>query len=148
MEAARYEQLMEDLIEGPYWIIDILPEQVPANAPGQYFAVDEYFRKPERLAGLHRTFAELLLRVNCYHDMAVSFDDCETWEINPDPEDFVRNLIELSGFRYMRAVFEKEGAMAEIQPDDTYITLYDPDEKLLELVRELAGASGLFVWRP
>lgn len=35
----------------------------------------------------------------------------------------------------------------EIKSDcDHYMTLYNPDEELLELVRQCAGAEGLFVW--
>jgi len=32
------------------------------------------------------------------------------------------------------------------EPDDTHMTLFNPDENLLEMVRSLATAEGLFVW--
>ena len=35
----RFDDMMGELLEGPYWIVDILPEQVPADAAWQYFAV-------------------------------------------------------------------------------------------------------------
>ena len=31
---------------------------------------------------------------------------------------------------------------------DTYITVYNPDERFLGLLNKLANAEGLFVWRP
>ena len=31
----------ERLLEAPYWVIDVLPEQIPADADGQYFAVEK-----------------------------------------------------------------------------------------------------------
>ena len=34
---------IEELLEKPYWIVDILPEQVKQDSPGQYFAVEKYF---------------------------------------------------------------------------------------------------------
>lgn len=34
---------IDDLLQKPYWIIDILPKQVPADSSGQYFAVEKYF---------------------------------------------------------------------------------------------------------
>ena len=77
----RFDDMMGELLEGPYWIVDILPEQVPADAAGQYFAVERYFLRPERIIPLRRKYAELLLRLNCYVDMAVSFDSCASWEI-------------------------------------------------------------------
>lgn len=36
---------IEELLEKPYWIIDILPKQVPKDSPGQYFAVEDFFLK-------------------------------------------------------------------------------------------------------
>ena len=33
---------MEELLQKPCWVIDFLPEQVPADAAGQFFAVEEY----------------------------------------------------------------------------------------------------------
>ena len=40
---------IDELLQKPYWIIDILPEQVPADSPGQYFAVEKYFLGKEQL---------------------------------------------------------------------------------------------------
>ncbi len=144
----RFDGLMGELLEGPYRIADILPEQVPANADGQYFAVEKYYLQPERLKQLRRRFAEILLRLNCYYDMAVSFDSCESWEINPDPEPFAERLEKLSGNDFLRAVFEKRRAMIDIEPDDTYMTVYDPDDMILDIFQKLAAAEGLFVWQP
>ena len=142
------DELIECLLEGPCWIADILPEQVPKDSDGQYFAVERYYLQAGRIQALHRRFAEILLRLNCYHDMAVSFDSCETWEKNPDPETFALRLEELSGNSFLRAVFEAQGAMIDIEHDDTYMTVYDPDSVLMEKLRALAAAEGLFVWSP
>ena len=38
---------IEELLQTPYWIIDILPKQVPKDSPGQYFAVEDFFLKEE-----------------------------------------------------------------------------------------------------
>ncbi|MBR6114193.1 MAG: hypothetical protein IKQ10_03325 [Oscillospiraceae bacterium] len=148
VEPRQFDGLMASLLEGPYWIADILPEQVPADAGGRYFAVERYWRRPKRLRKLRRRFAEILLRLNCYYDMAVSFDDCRSWEMNPDPETFADALAGLSGNRFLRAVFPGQRSMADIEPDDTYMTVYDPDARLLDKLRALAGSAGLFVWSP
>ena len=144
----RFDDLMGELLEGPYLIVDILPGQVPAGSGGQYFSVERYFLQPERIRSLRRRFAEILLRLNCYFDMAVSFDSCETWEPDPDPEGFAEKLEGLSGNSFLRAVFEEQRAMIDIEHDDTYMTVYDPDSRLLDKLRALAAAEGLFVWCP
>ena len=38
-------------------------------------------------------------------------------------------------------------ALITLSRDDTCITVYAPAEDLLELIRTLAGAVGLFVWK-
>ena len=143
----RFDDMMGELLEGPYWIVDILPEQVGADAAGQYFAVERYFLQRSRIIPLRRKYAELLLRLNCYVDMAVSFDSCKSWETNPDPEAFAERLAGLSGNEFLRAVFAEQNAMIDYDRNDTYLTVYDPGEALLGKVRALAAAEGLFVWK-
>ena len=144
----RFDDLMGELLEGPYWIVDILPEQVPANAAGQYFAVERYFLQPERIVPLRRKYAELLLRLNCYYDMAVSFDSCMTWETNPDPEFFAARVAGLSGNEFLRAVFAEQNAMIDYDHNDTYLTVYDPGAAILDKLKAFVAAEGLFLWRP
>ncbi len=144
----RFDDMMGALLEGPYWIVDILPEQVPADAAGQYFAVERYFLQRLRIVPLRRKYAEILLRLNCYYDMAVSFDSCMTWETNPDPEAFADRVAGLSGNDFLRAVFAEQNAMIDYDHNDTYLTVYDPDAALLDKLRALAAGSGLFVWSP
>ena len=144
----RFGNMMGELLEGPYWIVDILPEQVPADAKGQYFAVERYFLQPERIVPLRRKYAEILLRLNCYVDMAVSFDACASWETNPDPETFAERMTGLSGNEFLRAVFAEQNAMIDYDHNDTYLTVYDPGAALLDKVRALAAGAGLFVWGP
>ena len=144
----RYDDLMGELLEGPYWIVDILPGQVSADAAGQYSAVERYFLQRSRIVSLRRKYAELLLRLNCYVDMAVSFDSCASWETNPDPEAFAERVAGLSGNDFLRAVFPRQNAMIDYDHNDTYLTVYDPGAALLDKVRALAAAEGLFVWSP
>ena len=34
------------------------------------------------------------------------------------------------------------------EPDETYLTVFNPDAELLELLKVLANSEGLFVWKP
>ena len=147
-EIQRYafDPLIAALLEEPCWIVDILPERVPEHAGGQYFSVERYFRQPARLAALYRKFAELLLRLNCYADMAVSFDAGEHWEKNPDPENIADKLTDLPQNAFFRAVFPDERAMADLDAGDSFLTFYDPDARLLDKLQKLAQTSGLCVW--
>lgn len=146
--AREYDGLIGQLLERPYRVADILPGQVPENAGGQYFAVERYYLQPERLKVLRRKFAEILLRLNCYYDMCVSFDSCESWEKNPDPEAFAGRVEDFSGNDFLRAVFPGQRAMIDVEPDDTYMTVYDPEDQMLDKLKKLTDAEGLFLWSP
>ena len=144
----RFDELMGDLIERPYLVADILPEQVPRGAAGQYFAVERWYHQAERLRALRRKFAAVLLRLNCYDDMAVSFDACESWEVNPDPASFAEELEAMEGNHFLRAVFAAQRTMIDVEPDDLCMTVYAPPPDFLDRFRALAQAEGLFVWSP
>ena len=34
------------------------------------------------------------------------------------------------------------------EPDDTHLTVFNPDQQLLELIRQIAAGEGLYVWKP
>lgn len=127
---------IEELLNTEYWIIDILPEQVPAESPGQYFAVEKYLRKTQ-MAEIKKKHLDLLLKLNCYR--ALSLDDEP--EKNPSPEKIADAVCR----RYVN--IRTDEAMIVSEPDDTHLTLFHPDEKLLELVKTLASGEGMYVWK-
>ena len=130
------EKTIDELLQSPCWIIDILPEQVPADGPGQYFAVEKYFLQKDRLAAIKERHVNVLLKLNCYRWLSVD------GAANPPPA-------RLAAAATSRTLcLRVDGALILSEPDDTHMTLFDPDEKLLALVRALAAGEGLFVWQP
>ena len=129
---------IDELLEKPYWIIDILPSRVPKDSPEQYFAVEAYFLK-EQLAAIKQKHINLVLKLNCYWDISVVLEDEE--RKNPPPA----QLVEIMKERYV--YFLIGGAMILSEPDDTHLTLFNPDEQLLSFAKALAIGEGLFVWK-
>ena len=127
------KKTVDELLQTPYWIIDILPGQVPKDSPGQFFAVENYMRQ-EQMASIKQRHINLVLKLNCYLD--ISIDEV----MNPSPE----RIAEEMRRRYLYLMIG--GSMILSEPDDTHMTLFNPDENLLEMVRSLATAEGLFVW--
>ena len=137
---------MIDIENSSYWIIDILPKQVPAGSAGQYFKAEGYFLS--LLDEISGKFARILIRLNCYYDLQVS-TDVETWILNESPEDLVRRFEEsIASHSPLSILVGSDEALITFSGDDHYMTLYNPDEEILELVRQCAGAEGLFVWEP
>jgi hypothetical protein len=129
---------IEELLETPYWIVDILPLQVPKDSPGQYFTVENYFLQGERLAEIKRKHINLILKLNCYRDISIDEEEL----INPPPARIAEEMRK----RYLYIM--TDDAMILSEPDDTHLTVFNPDPQLLELIRELASGEGLYVWKP
>lgn len=149
---------IEERLEKPYRIIDILPEQVPQDAKGQYFAVEKYFLQEPQIAEIRRKYLHLLLKINCFFDVLTcscgggqsepESEDGDRWEVNPQPEKLAELVMNMGPADAVNVRIEPDGALAVLRGDDTYMTLYEPDGGLLELTERIAGAEGLFVWRP
>ena len=134
----RMKKTIDELLRAPCWIIDILPEQVPKDSPGQYFAVEKYYLDPRRMAAVKQKHIDLVLKLNCYRDLSLGEDGPR----NPPPE---RLAEEMRG-GYLAILLED--SMIVSRPDETWLTVCDPDEKLLELIRSLAAGEGLYLWQP
>lgn len=128
---------IEELLQTPYRIIDILPQQVLKDSPGQYFRIErDWFR--DRTEEIKQKHISVILKLNCYMD--ISLDDEP--EVNPEP---VR-IAEIMKTRYV--CIRTGGAVIVSDPADTHMTVYNADEALLDLIRKLAAGEGLFVRKP
>ena len=129
---------IDELLQKPYWIIDILPEQVPADSPGQYFAVEKYFLGKEQLDRIKQKHIDLILKLNCYRSISINEEE----ECDPSPERIASEM----RTRYLYIMLKDSMILSE--PDDTHMTVFNPDKETLELIRILAAGEGLYVWQP
>ena len=129
---------VEELLECPYWVIDLLPRQVPEGSPGQYFAIERYYLSEPQLSAVKQKHIDLVLKLNCYRDLYID----ELGVCNPAPERLA------AAMRRQRLCILAGGALLVSEPDDLTLTLYHPDAALLSLVRALAAGEGLYVWQP
>ena len=136
-EATEAEiEKIENLLESPYVIIDILPEQVPTDSGGQYFAVEEYFLQDSQRSVIKQKHANVILKLNCYEDIFIE------GEMNPTPKSIVKAI----KARHIDVILDD--TLITSEPDDTYMTVYNASEELLELLKRIAASEGLFVWEP
>ena len=136
---------IEELLSKPYWIVDILPKQVPANSGGQYFTIEKYFLTSPHVDAIYRKFALVLLKLNCYVDLAVFKVEDESWVENPAPDNLERLVLER---KPLFVVLKQSQTMLSITGDDHNMTLYGADEETLQLISSIASAEGLSVWKP
>ena len=136
---------IEDLLTKPYWIVDILPKQVPADTGGQYFTIEKFFLSPPHVDAIYQKFANVLLKLNCYVDLAVFKVEDESWVENPAPDDLERLVLER---RPLFVVLKQSQAMLSITGEDHNMTVYGPNDETLALISVIASSEGLYLWKP
>lgn len=136
---------IEDFLSKPYWIIDILPKQVPANACGQYFTIEKHFLSSSWVEQIYRKFANMMLKLNCYDDILLFKVSDESWVENPAPCDLERIVLER---KPLFVVLKQSQTMLSITGDDHNMTLYGPNNETLSLINMIASSEGLYVWKP
>ena len=138
--------MIDDFFDKEYWVVDFLPKQVPENGGGRFFSVEQYYLEPTHYAVLREHFSEILLKLYCYYDLRLFIGDDSEGIFNPAPEMFA-DLVKGNQDHLCILVSTSE-TLITLSRDDTCMTVYAPSEDLLELIRTLAGAVGLFVWKP
>ena len=133
---------VEELLEKPYQVIDILPERVPAEAPGRYFAVERYYLGPARYANIRKRFADIVIKLYCYYDLSVLLGDADEPLVDPEPEQLA-DWIESA--KLHMCILIGEDSLLMISTDDLYMTVFNADESLTARIELLAKANGLFV---
>lgn len=138
------DQRVEELLEAEYWLLDVLPEQVPADAGGSYFAVEELLRSGQHRKEFADRFARTILRMLCYWDAEVW---CGEWLASSpaEVEGLVRSLMEKQTGT-MDLFFPEEDALLLLNGDDLYMTVYHPSEEMRTRMSALASSEGLY-WR-
>ena len=138
--------MIEALLNKPYWVIDILPEQVPEDSAGQYFAIEQYYLQQLGITDIHHRFTAILLKLNCYSDFLVCLSDQEQQIRNPEPERLVSWINEEQ--KDLCIVLAEEDVLITLNHDDTCMTVFNPPKPLRGRIRSLAAANGLFLWQP
>ena len=127
---------IRDYLQGPYWVIDVLPKQVSKESRGQFFAVEDYFLHDDRLAAIKEKHINIVLKLNCYYPVSLNQEDV----VNPP----VAHLVE--EMRRRDVLIMVGDALISSSWDEMHLALYHADEELLELVRSIAFSEGMFVW--
>ena len=138
--------MIDIFFEKEYWVVDFLPKQVPENAGGRFFSVEDYYLEPSRYAVLRERFSDILLKLYCYYDLRLFIGDDTEGLVNPEPEMLASHIMDNQG--NLCILIGASEALVTLGRDDTNLTIYAPSEDLLQLIRTLAGAVELFVWKP
>ena len=142
-KAGKGSEQIDALLEKPFWVVDPLPHQVPVEGEGQFFAVEAFFLNSPMRSLLLQKHARILLKLNCYYDLWVAEGEKDQWIRNPDPAIIYR--LAADERRFLNILL---GEDILIVLSDFDMTVYNADSRMIELIRTLACAEGLFVWQP
>ncbi len=95
-------------------------------------------QKSDQLRDIRRKQAEILLRLNCYSDMSVYCDSCRHWRTNPDPEDFIGQLLDFSKPSSLKVLFPSEETLVCFDPDTLQMVFFCLEPEMMERIKMLA----------
>ncbi len=138
---------IDDLLGKKAYLIDIFPKTVPAKQDNRYFEVEDYFL--DNRADTDRRLTDILLKLYCYYDFTVC-----SWN-GTDENPSAAELISLISVCFenkqhpgenISIILPEADAMIVLSGDALYMTVYNPDQPLRDLLTQLAGSQGLFFY--
>ena len=147
IQMATLDITVERLLEDDYWIIDILPSQIPIEKQAEYRALtDEYFESG-KVAQLHRRYADILTMINSRFKTAMLCMPEDEWTISPDDVAVKDAVIHHTEQGCVDLLLPEEETLISLQAEDLYITVYHPTEEILSLLRQAVSESGFYIWQ-
>ena len=147
IQMATLDITVERLLEDDYWIIDILPSQIPIEKQAEYRALtDEYFESG-KVAQLHRRYADILTMINSRFKTAMLCMPEDEWTISPHNNDVKDAVIHHTERGCVDLLLPEEETLISLQAEDLYITVYHPTEEILSLLRQAVSESGFYIWQ-
>ena len=145
-DIARVLDKVETLLDQPCWVIDILPSQVPADSPGRFSVIEQWWLESSHAAGLRGRFVDVLLRLNCFHDFVAVRDGGDEVAKDPSPKRLTKWIMRDKGT--VNIILWDEDALVSIPSQSTCMSVHGASPELLEQVRLIANGCGLFAWQP
>ena len=147
IQMATLDITVERLLEDDYWIIDILPSQIPIEKQAEYRALtDEYFESG-KVAQLHRRYADILTMINSRFKTAMLCMPEDEWTISPHNNDVRDAVMHHTERGCVDLLLPEEETLISLQAEDLYITVYHPTEEILSLLRQAVSESGFYIWQ-
>ena len=127
---------IEKLLETECWIIDVLPRRVSKARAKQYSDLEKVFLHSEELVKKHYN---IILKLNCYYKLKIVAYSGEDLG-DADPE----KLLKYIGHKPVYLLLAN--SLLSLDPDDMHMTLYNPTNAILALMKKIASSEGMFVW--
>ena len=142
-----YDNLVEELLEKPCYVIDFLPEQVKPETGGQFFDVEYYLLNSDKRFSLKDKFVNVILKLMCYYHVSIQW---KGWIDSPSPqtvEEAISTIMD-NHSGWLNVLLPKENALVVFEWDCLNLSIYNPSEKILLLMQKISASEGLSFWKP
>lgn len=147
IQMATLDIMVERLLEDDYWIIDILPAQIPVENQREYRDItDEYFESG-KVAELHRQYADILTLLSGRFNAAMLCMPEDEWKISPDANTIKDAVIRHTERGCVDLLLSDVDVLISLQAEDLYITVYHPTEEILSLLQQAVSKMGFYIWQ-
>ena len=127
---------IEKLLETECWIIDVLPRRVSKARAKQYSDLEKMFLHSEELVKKHYN---IILKLNCYYKLKlVDFSGEDLGDVNSE------SLLKYVGQKPIYLLLAN--SLFSLDPDNMHMTLYNPTNAILTIMKKIASSEGMFVW--
>ncbi|MBQ1815775.1 MAG: DUF4298 domain-containing protein [Ruminococcus sp.] len=147
IQAAVLDIEVERLLEEEYWLIDVLPSQMPESKAEEYFGLEQGFLSSERITGLYQKFAEIMLLLAQVFEAAMHTAPEDVWTERPDDAAIQNALVAHAQGGSMILLLPKEHTLVMLNAGDLNMTVFHPTEQILSLLRGAAEEKGLYLWQ-
>ena len=140
------DEKIDTLLEKPYYVIDFLPERVPADANGQFFDVEYYLLNSVKYITLKDKFVNVILKLMCYYHVSVCWNG---WIDRPQPEVIEQaiNTIMENHSGIFHVLFPETDTLLTFEWDCLNLTVYNLSETMKSRLEKIAVSEGLFFWK-
>lgn len=133
----------DTLFDAPYWLLDIVPSQIPQSRAADYAAREKDYRQPK---SLKRSIPCLRSVSKRYAAVLTVFPEDKQTEA-PSGRQIAEAVRTHSRRGAVQLLLPKERSLLVLDAEDLYMTVYQPQPALLSLLRTEAEKRNLFLWR-
>lgn len=137
---------IDDLLEKPCYVIDFLPQRVPAIAKGHFFDVEYYLLNSEKRLEMKNRYVNIILKLMCYYRASILWNG---WNDNPKPADIDTAVSEImenhSGT--LNILFSDEDVLLVFEWDCLNLAVYNLTGDMKEMAEKIALSEGFFCWK-
>lgn len=136
-----YDDKMEMLLKKASYIIDLIPKI--SNNKNYFDFENFYLNNSEKLNNFSDKIENILLKLYCYYNFEVYYD--AKWEHNIEIKQLIKMIKNVIQGKNEFLNILIDDTLIQLNSNDLYMTIYNPNDKMLNIMSILVESEGLFL---